>query len=238
MKKTTIIFILLLSVNAIFCQNIFNDKLTEEESQKLVNGEIIIRNIGKAKNICLEPTLPGTENVIEIIKELNPKYLAEVIQIRPIKGNEHLIDELKPVLLDIESYVGIPYYSEQNKDYYDLYSEATVISENIQENTGNLQADLVMNPFGDISVDISFNKNENELLYSMKNTKKVQYKGFNIVNTGNMQSVVYVFQHEDNFILYGVGGVDAMKIFFLTERIETSFINRIKTFCQFIFEKI
>ena len=238
MKKTIIILFLLFTISTIFAQTIFNNKLTNEEYQKLSNGEILIRNIGKAKNMCLEPITEGTKNVIEIIEDLKPKYLAEVIQIRPLKGNEHLIDELKPILLDIESYVGIPYYSERNQKYYDLYSEATVVSENIQENEGDLQADLYMAPFGDISVNIEFEKTNKDLLYIMTNTSKVKYSGFNVVNKENMQSIVYVFQHEDNLILYGVGGVDAMRIFFLTERIETSFINRIKTFCQFIFEKI
>jgi hypothetical protein len=53
-----------------------------------------------------------------------------------------------------------------------------------------------------------------------------------------MKSVILLFRHEDNWILYGVGGVKALKVSFLEKRIETSFINRIKTFCNFVFTKI
>lgn len=225
-------------METVFGQTLFNENLTDEEQIKLLNGEILIRNIGKAKNMCLTPVSEGTQNVIDIIDDLNPKYLAEVIQLRPQKGNENLLDELKQILLEIEDYVGIPYYSERNEQYYDLYSDATIISEEINENDGKVQANLWMNPFGNISVDIEFTQTEDDLLYTMTNTNKIKYKGITAVSLGNMQSIVYVFPYKDNLVLYGIGGVDAFRFPFLTERIETSFINRIKTFCQFIFEQL
>ncbi len=235
-----ILFIALLSMfsTLLYSQDIFNDKLTNDEKLQLESGEILIRNIGKAKNMCLSSATEGTERVVETIEDLKPAYLAEVIQIRPYKGNENLLNELKPLLLDIEGYVGIPYYSERNDAYYDLYSSAEILLENISENEGSVNANLNMSPFGNINVDIAFEKDTSELFYSMTNTSKVKYEGFNIVREENMQSLVYVFRHGDDLILYGIGGVDAMSIFFLRDRIETSFINRIKTFCQFIFEKI
>ena len=49
---------------------------------------------------------------------------------------------------------------------------------------------------------------------------------------------ILLFKDEDNWILYGIGGVNAPKIPFFSERIEVSFINRIKTFCNFIFTKL
>ncbi len=238
--KTKILFILffVVSLQPIFSQDIFNKKLTGEELEKLENGEILIRSIDKARNISLNPVNDGAKNVIDTINKLKPAYLAEVIQVRPYEGNENLLDELKPILLDIEGYVGIPYYSVQNDAYYDLYSSAEILSENVSENEGSLAVNLFMNPFGSIDVNISFEQTETELFYLMANTNKVKYRGFNVVNEDNMQSIVYVFRHEDSIVLYGIGGVDAMSIFFLRDRIETSFINRIKTFCQFIFEKL
>lgn len=238
MKKIIILFLIIVSMETVFGQTLFNENLTDEEQIKLLNGEILIRNIGKAKNMCLAPVSEGTQNVIDIIDDLNPKYLAEVIQLRPQKGNENLLDELKQILLEIEDYVGIPYYSERNEQYYDLYSDATIISEEINENDGKVQADLWMDPFGNISVDIEFTQTEDDLLYTMTNTNKIKYKGITAVSLGNMQSIVYVFPYKDNLVLYGIGGVDAFRFPFLTERIEISFINRIKTFCQFIFEQL
>ncbi len=237
-KKTIITLLFVALSTLLFSQDIFNDKLSSDELQKLENGEILIRNIGKAKNMCLNPATEGTEKVVEMIEDLKPAYLAEVIQIRPYEGNEDLLNKVKPILLDIEGYVGIPYYSERNEQYYDLYSSAEILSEDIRETDGELSANLYMNPFGSIDVDISFEQTETDLFYLMANTSVVEYSGFNVVKKDNMQSIVYIFKHNDSLILYGVGGVDAMSIFFLRDRIETSFINRIKTFCQFVFEKI
>lgn len=222
----------------IFAQELFNDKLSAEEQQKLANGEILIRNIGKSKNMCLNPVNAGTQKVIDTIDDLDPAYLAEVIQIRPYSGNEDLIENLKPILLDIEGYVGIPYWSERNEAFYDLYSSANIVSKNIGENSGTMNVILVMSPFGSLDMDISLTNSKDELFYLMSNTKNVKYRGLNIVKEENMQSIVYAFRYGDSIVLYGVGGVDALSIFFLRDRIETSFINRIKTFCQFIFEKL
>ncbi len=237
-KLSVALFIFALAQGLLFSQDVFNSKLSSAERKKLENGEILIRSIGKASNMSLNPVNTGTKKVINTITDLNPAYLAEVIQVRPYKGNEHLLDELQPLLLDIEGYVGIPYYSEAYDRYYDLYSSAKVLSKNIQTNTGKLNADLNMSPFGNINVDIAFTKTSSDLLYTMTNTKNVKYQGFNIVKPGNMQSLVYVFRHGDNIVLYGVGGVDAMSVFFMRDRIETAFINRIKSFCSFLFEKI
>ena len=53
-----------------------------------------------------------------------------------------------------------------------------------------------------------------------------------------MKISILLFQYEDNWVLYGIGGVNAPRIPFFTQRIQTSFINRIKTFCSFIFQKL
>ena len=52
-----------------------------------------------------------------------------------------------------------------------------------------------------------------------------------------MKSIVVIVRQGDSWVLYGVGAVDAPSIFFLRDRVETSFMNRIKTFCTFFFNK-
>lgn len=222
----------------VFSQALFNANLSAAESQKLANGEILIRNIGKAKNICLNPVTAQAANLIENVTKLKPAYLAEVIQVLPASGNEDLLKKLKPLLLDIEGYVGIPYWSERNQQFYDLYSSASIVRSGIAENGGNMNVDLVMNPFGNINVDIDLTDSGSELFYRMKNTGGVAYDNITVVRPEKMQSFVYAFAYNDFIVLYGIGGVNAPSIFFLRDRIETSFINRIKTFCKFIFEKM
>ena len=60
------------------------------------------------------------------IKKLNPKYLAEIIQIKPYEGNEDLPQRLEQTLKAIPDYAGIPYYSERAEQWYDLYSSIKV----------------------------------------------------------------------------------------------------------------
>ena len=149
-----------------------------------------------------------------------------------------LLKKLKPLLLDIEGYVGIPYWSERNQRFYDLYSSASILRSDVSENGGNMNVDLVMEPFGKINVDIDLTTGGSELFYRMKNTSGVSYGNMTVVRPEKMQSFVYAFAYDDFIVLYGIGGVNAPSVFFLRDRIETSFINRIKTFCKFIFEKM
>ena len=222
----------------LFSQPLFNDNITAEESQKLAAGEILIRNIGKAKNMSLNPVTPQAAELIERIKKLKPAYLAEVIQIRPLSGNENVIQNIKPLLLDVEGYVGIPYWSERAQNWYDLYSSASIIKNDITETGSTLNVDLYMLPFGDLNVDINLSDTDDEVFYSMINTGNVKYENMTVVRPEKMQSFVYAFKYNDSIVLYGIGGVNAPSVFFLRDRIELSFINRIKTFCKFIFEKL
>ena len=238
LKKSATVFCLLICTIPLFSQALFNANLTAEERQKLANGDILIRNIGKAKNISLNPVTPQAERLIEQVKKLKPAYLAEVIQIRPASGNEHLIADIKPLLLDIQGYVGIPYWSERAQDWFDLYSSASIVKNNMTETGGTLNVDLYMLPFGDLNVDIGLSDTGGEVLYSMVNTGNVKYENITVVRPEKMQSFVYAFKYNDFIVLYGIGGVNAPSVFFLRERIELSFINRIKTFCKFIFEKL
>ena len=238
LKKSATVFCLLICTIPLFSQALFNANLTAGERQKLANGDILIRNIGKAKNISLNPVTPQAERLIERVKKLKPAYLAEVIQIRPASGNEHLIADIKPLLLDIQGYVGIPYWSERAQDWFDLYSSASIVKNNMTETGGTLNVDLYMLPFGDLNVDIGLSDTGGEVLYSMVNTGNVKYENITVVRPEKMQSFVYAFKYNDFIVLYGIGGVNAPSVFFLRERIELSFINRIKTFCKFIFEKL
>ncbi|WP_428768116.1 DUF6675 family protein [Treponema sp. HNW] len=240
MNKKSVLFLLCaFSVGfSLFSQAMFNDNPSGEERQKLADGEILIRNIGKAKNMSLKPVTPQAAALIERVKKLKPAYLAEVIQIRPLSGNENLIQNIKPLLLDIEGYVGIPYWSERAQDWFDLYSSASVVKSDVTETGETLNVDLYMLPFGDLNVDIGLSNNDGEVFYSMINTGSVKYDNITVVRPEKMQSFVYAFKYNDCIVLYGIGGVNAPSIFFLRERIETSFINRIKTFCKFIFEKL
>lgn len=239
MKKNVMLLLLLVSAGLSLSAQVFNDKLTEEEQQKLANGELVIRNIGKAKNISVNGLNPTLEQTISAIEDLNPSYLAEVIRMVPYAGNEDILEKLRPVMLDVEDYVGIPYYSERHDTYWDLYSTVEIKEFTDDGKIAHLNALMEMSPFGDIDTLINVTSGEDTLYYENTNLNNLKYhEGITVVKKNNMKSIVTVFRSGDSWILYGIGGVKAPSIFFLRDRVETSFMNRIKTMCSYFFEQM
>ncbi len=223
---------------------VFNSKLTADEKKKLDNGEVLIKNIAYQKNMCLNKDFNSDcQSLTEEIKQLNPKYLAEIIQIKPYKGNENLPEVLTQLLYNVSDYKGIPYYSERRQKYFNLYDSAAISSEKVISSNANstvkeLEAVFEMEPFGTVYETINLTQTTNSVYYSSINNNKLRYKDeFDCVWPKKLKICIILFRDGDNWVLYGIGGVNAPRIPFFTERIETSFINRIKTFCSFIFSK-
>lgn len=217
----------------------FNEKLTNEERNIVASGEVFIKNINYFKNISLKTgnTELG-DKLLKEIDDLNPKYLAEVIQIKPYKGNEDLPQRLETILNNVPEYAGIPYFSERAQQWYNLYDSAVITSKTDSNNASTIEAELQMEPFGTVNEVIEITKSNESILYSAINTNKLRYLDkFDCVWPQKMKICILLFRDGDNWVLYGIGGVNAPRIPFFTERIQTSFINRINTFCSFIFKK-
>jgi len=230
-------FIFFTLISTLLFAKPFNKNLSEEDIAKLNAGETIIKNIGYARKACLENNINDkADELISLIKDLSPKYLAEVIQFKPIEGNEDLPARLEEVLNNVEGYVGIPYYSVRHERYYDLYSSAKINSRTDTEEKSALNVTLEMEPFGPIDELFEVYKGEDYLLYTTSNLSKIRYQDkVDCFGPNKMKVAIILFKYEDNWILYGIGGVNAPHIPLLAERIETSFINRIKTFCNYVF---
>ncbi|NLM00276.1 MAG: hypothetical protein GX220_02340 [Treponema sp.] len=245
-KKILFIYILIFIVSFIFSESfdfsMFNDKLTEEEKTKLLNGQMVIRNIDTKENMCLQGFNHLTKRILLGVEDLNPNYTAEVIYL--IKDDENrtksVTKQLNEILLKLEDYAGIPYYSQRNKIWRELYSSVVMKEKNTFGSSTTMKAVYEMEPFGFFDCDIILEKDDEELFYLSKNTSKLTYSELNItcVKPENMHVYISTFKHDGYSVLYGVGGVAAPSIFFMRKRIETSFINRIKTFCAYMFEKL
>ncbi len=222
-----------------YCQ-VFNQNLNDDDKAVLESGNILIKKINYTKYACLENGISElSDELIARYKKLNPKYLAEVIQLKPYEGNENLPEQLQELLTNISDYAHIPYYSERHEEWYDLYSSAEIVSESGTENNKEIMADIDMSPFGIINQKINIEKKSNVLLYDSTNLNKLSYYDrFDCVYPEKMKMSILLFRDGDKWVLYGIGGVNAPRIPFFTERIDTSFINRIKTFCNYIFEHI
>ena len=239
-KKILILITIIQTFSLFLNAQIFNKNLTADEKSKLQDGQVLIKNIDYQKYMCLDANSSKTSAIlVSEIKKLSPKYLAEVIQIRPYQDNEDLAERLEEILNNVSDYAGIPYFSEKNQRYYNLYDSATIIESNQTDDKTIIKADLQMQPFGTVNESIEIIKDEDCILYMATNLNKLNYLGkFDCVWPQKMKICILLLRDGDNWILYGIGGVNAPRIPFFTERIETSFINRIKTFCNFIFNKI
>ena len=253
--KALTFFLILFSFNQLYADNYtfdldngFNSNLTQTDRQELLSGKTVYKNLKSVSNI----SLTDTENVLKSIKELKPNYIAEIIRIIPVSKKPELINELYTILNDIPSYKGIPYYSERNDLWVDLYSEAKIIDKTESADWNSLiNAEFYMKPFGTILSKILIKAGHEDfktvssgksdltsLYYENINTSPVLYRDITCIKPQKMKSVIYVFKSGDYWILYGIGGADAPRLPFLTSRIEVSFINRIKTFCNYVFSKL
>ena len=101
------VFMLILAGQSAFA-GVFNKNLTAEEQKTLDKGEVLIKNIAYQKNMSLNKDFNADcAALTDEIKQLNPKYLAEIIQIKPYKGNENLPQILTELLYNVSDYVGI-----------------------------------------------------------------------------------------------------------------------------------
>ncbi len=233
----TIAFLFAAAANA---ATSFNTNLSGDEKKRIENGEVVIVNTGNTKKICLETDNAAAKELISTMKALKPAYFAEVIQVKPYKGNENLLEKIKAELLNVEGYAGIPYYSVRHDKWYNLYEWAKILSKDFSNpQNSKMTADVYMKPFGEFQADITLEEKGGTLLYMFTNkTKMILEEKITAAGPNKMKSGIVVFRDGDNWILYGAGGVDAISLFFLRDRIETSFINRIKSFTVYFIKQV
>lgn len=240
-KKAVFSALLLISFSFLFSEvpeELFNSYITSDELNKINNGDVLIRKLDSCKKLSFTLDNEGINIVQNTAKKLRPAYVAELIQILPYEGNENLCSEMSESIMNVESYVGIPYYSERAEEWYDLYSSANIISTEETDNKTEVLVDLEMEPFGIIHTKINTVKDTDFFYYENTNLNTLRYYDkFNCVLPQKMKSLITIFRYKDKWILYGIGAVNAPSIFFLRERVETSFMNRIYTFCSYFFKK-
>jgi hypothetical protein len=221
-----------------FSADIFNANLSVTERGRLASGEILIRSIDKAKNMALNPVNPLAAKTIDAVKRLNPNYLVEVIQVRPYRQDESLVARLGAILADVPAYRGIPYWAAGPGSWYDLYERADERGRKTQNGATVITAEFLMDPFEPYDAQITVLSENGTLFYSMENIGKLKTDGITVVKEHCMNSVIIAFRDGGSLVLYGIGGVKAPSLFVFRSRIERSFVNRIKTFCMYVYEKL
>ncbi len=221
-----------------FFQDAFNQNLKDSDRETLMSGKLLIKNIGRYRNAMLTPVSPEAKRLLDQLKSLNPEYLAEVVYIMPLADADRCLDILYDSFRNAESYPSIPYYSQSHKEWNRLYQFLDIISAKYGTASADISAFGEITPFEPYSFDIALSRTETALEYRLKNTSEIKFKGVPCVGKGKSQTMVCAFPYADKLIIYGVGGVNAPYVPILNERIQTSFINRVTTFCSYIFGKL
>ena len=139
---------------------------------------------------------------------------------------------------NVQEYAGIPYYSVRAEEWYNLYDSAEIVSTTEKADGKIINADFMMEPFDLVHEILELTRGNDSILYTSVNTNKLRYLDkFDCIGPRKMKLCILLLRDGENWVLYGIGGVNAPRIPFFTERIQTSFINRINTFCSFIFQK-
>ncbi len=238
-KKSILFIFFTLIFSQIYATEIFNKNLTEEKRSSLEKGETVIIDTASYDKLCIESDNYAVKKIKNLMKNLKPTYLAEVIKFYPVEGNEDFIEKFDSSIMKIDDYVGIPYWSERHQQYFDLYSSAKILSSKQEGNSLVTIADLYMEPLGLINTQITTEKTSDYYYYESENLNTLKvFEKFNCISPSNMKSAIIIFKNDDQWVVYGVGAVKTADIIFLRSRIKTSFINRIKTFCTFFIDKI
>lgn len=216
---------------------VFNDNMTRDDLKTLSEGKLLVKNVGVYRKIMIEPFSDGAKDLRDRVKKLKPSYLVEVIRTVPIDQASEYLERLTDNLSDVESYKNIAYYSVYNKVWDSLYRNIEIKSRNTDATGMNLWVYGEIIPFSPYEFNVHISRNENNLVYYSINNTALQYHGFDCVGKDDFVLSVYTFRCNDHLVIYGIGGVNAPVLPLVKERIETSFINRIITFCTYLFTK-
>lgn len=217
--------------------DVFNSNMSRSDLKTLSEGKLLVRNIGMYKNIILNPFSDDAKGLRERMKKLNPSYLVEVVRTVPIDQSADYLERLSEHLADVESYKNIAYYSAYNKIWTMLYRDIEVKTRSNDTIGTNLRVFGEMEPFSPYEFDVQISRTGNNLVYNSINDTVMKYNGFDCIGKNGFAVSVYTFQCNDLLVIYGIGGINAPVIPFVYDRVETSFINRIITFCTYLFTK-
>lgn len=242
MKRcAALLSVFLLFSGFLFAAN-FNSKMSDSELETLKNGGLLVRNIDFYSNISLDAADKAyTDFLRSKMKKLAPRYLVEVIKYIPYEGMEDLPERFENILNNVQDYVGIPYWSVEAERWFDLFTYAKITDKYNDDEKYVVKADLRMDPFDIVSERFEVRKTENSFLYLAINENKLSYHNvLDCVWPERMQIGIYVFRDDETgcWVMYGIGGVRAPRFPFFHKRISISFINRIKTLCEYFLNKL
>ncbi len=211
--------------------------LSEAEMKFLTNGEVLVNVLDKCDDLAF---LPGDDDFsvyMNEIRQLKPTYLCECIKVFPYSGGENILEVIDEAMLDIPSYVRIPYYSQYNDVYTVLFLESQqldYIKRGADGSDISLDARFYMPPFDRFNINLQRTISSEKALYKAYNTTNVTYRWFfRAVSKKNMKISLFVFHDDENWYFYSIGAARTIKFPIAGARIRMAVINRLKDFASY-----
>ncbi len=216
--------------------------LSTAERAALTKGEAVFRSLSSYKKLALPSGVPNAAELLEAMKKLGPNYLGETIMVIPkAKGGPDLLARLAALLEDTAGYKGIPYWSEANERFYDLFAKSSQLSKAVLGDTTTIEALHYMEPFDEYRARYTLRRGSGVIYYAGENLTSLiyEYRDVKVLDPGKMRWVLSAYDAGDRYVLYGVGAAKAFDMLGLFRgKIETSLVGRIKAFFGFVFGKL
>jgi hypothetical protein len=221
--------------------------LNAAQYSALAAGETVIRSVPSASRLAISADRPAAAALRSRIAALRPNYLTEVMAYAPASSDgaaSALLERLAAALADVQGYVGIPYWSKQQKKTYDLFDKMAVKDRASVAGGQTILVDEHMEPFDGFGARYEYRLVDSmgaaatpgraaALAFAGSNTGPIvySYRNFRAVEPGGMSWELYAFYDKGTIYFYGVGAVRAFDLLGIFRgRLEASFMGRVAAF--------
>jgi len=212
--------------------------LSSEDSAAVSAGTSVFRQPAGWKDLSVPAAAPFAKDVEDTVRKLGANYIGEVVLVLPKAANPDLLAILARALSDVESHVGIPYWSRRNKKHFDLFTWVKIQERTGGEAEGGLISEQYMKPFDPYRARYSWSLRGERLSFLSTNLTHLSYEGKKAVSPGDMVWRLEAYAEGESWILYGIGAVKAFDMLgLLRDRLSESFMGRIEAFFGYMYKK-
>ncbi len=212
--------------------------LSSEEAAAVSAGKSVFRQPAGWKDLSVPAAAPFAKDIEDTGRKLGGNYIGEVVLGLPKAANPDLLAILARNLADVESHVGIPYWSRRYKKNFDLFTWVKVLERTGGEPEGGLSSEQYMKPFDPYRARYSWSLQGDRLAFLSTNLTHLSYDGKKAVAPGEMVWRLEVYAEGDRWVLYGIGAVKAFDMLgLLRDRLSESFMGRIEAFFGYMYKQ-
>lgn len=217
----------------------FNSNISAEELRRLHDGEIVIRYINASKKACIaDKAAPELLRIKDMLKDLRPNYLCEILFSVPVAGNGNIMEQLQSVFEDIDLYKKILYQPENSDSMAYLFSQAQLLAKTKRSGMTDMSALFQMEPLTPYEGTLHLEKKKDSFLFLHSNTDRIYFRNIKIISPQKMNAGLAAVRDGNRWLIYAVGALDAWKPFFMKKTLESMFNSRMKDFSAFYLQHI